>query len=95
MKFLAIIGAGWLFLAATAHVPFQWTHTLGTTCSWRTRPALALLGRGSPDTAAASAEWRCWARRGSRDPDALPAVKVILRKFPTPAELAAMNGEAR
>lgn len=95
MKLLAIMGAGWLFLAATAHVPFRWTHTLGHGCSWRTRPAVAFLGRGSPDTAAARAERRCWARRGAHGPDGLPAIHTLLARFPAPAELAAMNGEAK
>lgn len=95
MRSLIIPTAAALLLAASARVPYQWTHALSEGCSWHRRPAVAILGRGSPDSAAHAAEWRCLVRRGARDPDALPTIQVLLRKFPSPAELAAMNGEVR
>lgn len=91
---LAVFTLGAL-MAATAHVPYEWTHTLSRTCFWSQRPHTRFLGRASPDTEAAAREERCWQGRGSHGANMTPSIKVLLRRWPSSAEMAAWNGPQR
>lgn len=82
-------------MAVTVHVPYEWTHTLSRTCFWSQRPHTRFLGRASPDTRAAQDEARCWAGRGSHDPDASLTVKILEAQWPSTAEIMAWNGSQR
>jgi hypothetical protein len=74
-------------------VPYDWTHTLTPGCSWRERPAVGFLGRPRPRDE--GARWHCLVGHGAHAPWPSPPIKVLLARFPTQAEVAAWNGEAR
>ncbi len=78
-------------LLAAPHAPYTAGHRLTTACQWHARPLLGFLGPLEPDTAAQAAEFRCWQRHGLASPS--PFVRVIVRKFPTQAELTAWRND--
>lgn len=86
---LAPFGLWALLVLVQDDEPFRWGHRLTEACSWRAGPVAGLFGAHEPDAAALRAQARCWARRGARDPEALPVLKVFLPRWPTQAELAA------
>lgn len=93
MRLLLIPLAFAIFLAAGAHLPYQWTHTLSATCYWSPKPWMRHLGSATATGPAWAMEDRCWAARGAHDPDALPDIKVLLKKWPSQAQLDAWKGD--
>lgn len=91
MTRLALLAAAGLFLAAAAHTPYRWTHSLPEGCYWRQRASWAVLGPSEPDTAAQAAQLACWKRRGLASPS--PAVRIVLPSWPSEADLTAWRDE--
>lgn len=76
-------------------VPYGWMHDLTPTCHWKAQkwPRTAGLESWGIGPAEQAAQWRCERSRGAHDPEPIPTLKVLLRTFPTEAELTAWNGE--
>lgn len=73
--------------------PYSWGHSLSASCTWAPRPAAQAFGGEYMDRAANAAELACWRRHGARA--FFGDVETILPKWPTEAQLAAWNGDAR
>jgi hypothetical protein len=85
---LGLIALGW----TTVGLPHSWTHDLAPSCAWERRQwaSRTLAASWVPSAAERASAGRCWAGRGGNDPTGeTPTVEVLLRKFPSPAQIAA------
>lgn len=85
---------GLLLVVALWGLPFRWTHDLDPGCRWKARPwsPEASWPMTARDRAA---ERRCWAARGAHSPDPQGSVNLLLRRWPSAAQLAAFDAEMR
>ncbi len=83
---------GWILIFYAGDLsPFEVGHSLSDHCKWAERPVLGLLTRQRADAEALDDEYACWARHGDHSRTALPVVRTILAKWPSPEQLAAWN----
>lgn len=88
---LAPLAALVLIFYGPGHIPFGWTHTLTETCAWHERLPLGPLDAMEPNPKEHSRQVVCFMGRGLASPT--PLVKTILRKFPSPAQVAEWRNE--
>lgn len=84
-----------LLLAVKGHEPYAWGHRLTGGCEWVQGPSAAVLGADEPDAGAQRQEFRCWGQHGAKAPGPIPSINLIVRRFPSPAEVAELNGDRR
>jgi hypothetical protein len=90
------LGLQQLAPAVLADAPTAWAYRLTEGCAWAPRRWSYALGEPlAPrlDRQAEAAQLACWYGRGMASP--IPLVKIVLRTWPTEAELAAWNPRQR